>query len=138
MSVSLHCTRIPGVLWIMLFLFSAPALADAEDRHGDRAGAVRWTLIDFTLRPQLAVLHDGAQDHLVAVGRQLPSTPFRLDALAADAAVLVLGTPDGQQIRVTLKRGETFDPEQTLREFATSMQSAYPPMEPAQEGRHVD
>lgn len=138
MSASMRCTRILRVLWIMLFLFSAPALADAEDARGDQAEAVRWTLVDFTLRPQLAVLHDGARDHLVAVGRQLPSTPFRLDALAADAAVLVLGMPDGQQIRVTLKRGDTFDPEQTLRDFATSMQRAYPPVEPVQEDRHVD
>lgn len=138
MSASMRCVRISAVLWTLLFLFPAFALADAKEVHGNRGEAGQWVLVDFTHRPQLAVFHDGERDHLVAVGRPLPGTTIRLDALSADTAVLVLGTPDRQSIRVTLRRGEAFDPEQTLRDFAASLQGGYPAMEPVQEDRHVD
>lgn len=138
MSASMRCARIPGVLCALLFLFSTRVLADADAVQGDRAEAVQWTLVDFTQRPQLAVFHDGAQDHLVAVGHPLPGTTIRLDALASGAAVLVLVMPHGQQLRVTLKRGEAFDPERTLRDVSTALQGAYPPLDPAQDGHDVD
>lgn len=121
-----------------LFMVLCPSAASAQLSQAPDSRAGRWTFVDFTLTPPLAVFRSDAGDHPVPLGKELPGTRIRLDALSEEGATLLFASPDGRPFRLRLPRGRMLDVEQTLRELAASLDAAYPPASPEQDSGNVD
>jgi hypothetical protein len=133
MAASFLHVRTPGVLLVFLLLTSSLGIASAPPSPKSDSTAGRWTFVDFSLTPSLAVFRSDAGEHPVPVGKELPGTRIRLDALSEEGATLLLESPDGRPLRLKLARGQQIDAEQTLREIGESLDRAYAPASPEQD-----
>lgn len=130
MAASFLRVRVSGVVLLSLLLTFGLSTASAQIPHEWDPPPGRWTFIEFSLTPPLAVFRSDSGDHPVPLGKDLPGTRIRLDALSEEGATVVLASPDGRPLRLRLLRGQELDAELTLRELAASLNAAYPPASP--------
>ncbi len=133
MVASFLHVRAPGVLLVFLLLTSSLGIASAPHSQKSESVAGRWTFVDYSLTPSLAVFRSDAGDYPVPLGKELPGTRIRLDGLSEEGATLLLESPDGHPLRLKLARGQQLDVEQTLRELGESLNRAYPRSPPEQD-----
>lgn len=133
MAASFLHVRPAVVLLVLLLLTSSLGVASAPLSQKSDSTAGRWTFVDYSLTPSLAVFRSDAGDHPVPLGKELPGTRIRLDGLSEDGATLLLESPYGRPLRLKLARGQQLDVEQTLRELGESLDRAYPHSSPEQD-----
>ncbi|MFN7781404.1 MAG: hypothetical protein ACK5PG_01530 [Lysobacterales bacterium] len=130
MATCFRHARLSVVLFCVLLFPCSSTLSAANARHA--AEAERWTCVDYSLVPALAVFRSDSGEHVVAPGNALPGSEARLEGLSDAGATLSLLSADGRPLRLLLSRGEQIDLQQVLGALSESLDT--PPSEAAADG----
>lgn len=123
MATCFRHVRLSVVLFCILSLPCGPALSAASARQA--TGAERWTCVDFSLVPALAVFRSSSAEYVVAPGHVLPGSEARLEGLSEAGAMLSVVSADGRSLRLLVPRGEPIDLQQVLGALSDSLDSTH-------------
>ncbi len=124
MATCFRHVRLSVVLFCVLLLLCCPSFAAASARQA--AAEERWTCVDYSLVPALAVFRSDSGEHVVVPGETLPGSEARLEGLSEAGATLSVVSADGRPLRLLLSRGEQIDLREVLGALSDSLDSTHP------------